>query len=131
MLESRIYRIDQFFLTEWFVQKGHCAGFEGSRSSIAICVRRYEDDRESPVGRNDLTLQIEAVHAGHSHIENQACGIARLIRTQKRFRRRETFRPKSDRPDQIVERIPKSVVIIDNRNERNSRHPASIPSSLV
>jgi hypothetical protein len=126
MLESRIYRIEEFFLAERFVQKGYRAGFEGARAGIVICVRGDEDDRDSPVGRNHLTLEIESVHAGHSHVENQACRIARLIRTQKRVRRRETLRPKSDRSDQIVKRTPKGVVIVDNRNELNSGHAASI-----
>src|ERR1700752_539445 len=88
MLESRIYRIEEFFLAERFVQKGYRAGFERARAGIVICVRGDENDRDSPVGRNHLTLEIESVHAGHSHVENQACRIARLIRTQKRVRRR-------------------------------------------
>jgi hypothetical protein len=128
MSESYIYRIEQFFLVERFVQKSHRAGFDGLRARIVICVRCNEDDWDLPVGRNDLTLQIESAHAGHSDIENQACRIARLTRTQKRFRRRETLSPKSDRLDQIVERIPKSIVIVNDRNEWNTGHGASISS---
>jgi hypothetical protein len=60
MLESRIYRIEEFFLAERFVQKGHRAGFEGSRARAVIRVRGDEDDRDSPIGRNHLPLQIEA-----------------------------------------------------------------------
>jgi len=126
MLESRIYRMEQFFLAERFVQKGHRAGFESSRSRIVICVRGDEDDRDSPIGDYHLTLELESVHAGHPHVKNQACRIVRLIRTQKRVRRRETLRLKSERSDQIVERIPQSVVIVDDRNELNSRHAARI-----
>ena len=128
MLESHIYRMEEFFLAKRFVQKRHRAGFEGPLARAVICVRGNEDNRDPPVGRNDLTLQIESVHARHSHIENQACRIARLIRTQKRFRRRETLRPKADRSDQIVEGIPKRVVIVDNRNERNPGHVTRISS---
>jgi hypothetical protein len=91
-------------------------------------VRRNEDDRDSPVGRNDLTLQIEPIHAGHPHVENQACRLARLIRTQKRVRRRETLRSKFDRSDQIIERIPKSVVIIYNRYKGSSGPTVLFPS---
>jgi hypothetical protein len=71
---------------EWFVQKSDGAGGEGARARNVICVRRNEDDWNLPFGRNDLTLQIETAHAGHSDVENQACSIARLIRTQKRLR---------------------------------------------
>jgi hypothetical protein len=47
------------------------------------------------------------------------------MRIPKRLRRRETLRPKSDRLDQIVEGVPESVIIIDDRNERDAGHAAS------
>ena len=75
---------------EWFVQESHRAGFESSGARKVICVRGNEDDWNLPFGRDDLMLQIEAAHAGHSDVENQACRIARFILTQKRLRRRET-----------------------------------------
>jgi hypothetical protein len=59
-----------------------------------------------PVGRNHLPLKIESVHTGHSHVENQTCRILRLSGIQKRLRRSEPLRAKSDRPDQIVEGVP-------------------------
>ncbi|HVO91224.1 MAG TPA: hypothetical protein VMT22_00195 [Terriglobales bacterium] len=111
---------------EWFVQKSHGSGFKGARTGVIVCVRCNEDDRDLPVGRNDLTLQIESTHAGHSHVENQAFRITRLIRTQERLRRRETLCLKSDRSDQIIERIPKRIIVVDNRNERNTGHEPSI-----
>jgi hypothetical protein len=33
-------------------------------------MRRNEDDRDSPVGRNYPTLELKSVHARQSHIEN-------------------------------------------------------------
>jgi hypothetical protein len=128
MLESRIYRMEEVILAAWFVQKGHRAGFEGSRSRLVVGVGRNEDDRDLPVGRNDLTLELESVHARHPDVENQACRFARVIRTQERFRRRETLRPKSDGSEQIIERIPQRVIIVNNRNERNAGHRASFSS---
>ena len=113
---------------EWFVQESHRAGVESSCARTVICVRGNEDDWNLPFGRDDLMLQIEAAHAGHSDVENQASGLPRLIRIQKRLRRSETLCLKSDRSDQIVERIPKSVVIVDDRNERSTGHTASFSS---
>jgi hypothetical protein len=102
MLESPIYCIEEVSVAKWFVQK--CtAPAKGSR--IAICVRRDKDDRYMPVGLNHMTLEIKPIHARHSHVENQARRIMCLTRTQERFRRRKTSRPKSDGSDQIVERI--------------------------
>jgi hypothetical protein len=79
MFESPIYCIEEVFLAKGFIQKIHRAGLKGSRSRVAICVGRDEDDRYMPVGRNHLTLELESVHARHSHVENHACRIMRLI----------------------------------------------------
>src|SRR2546427_5998052 len=122
MFESRIYGIEEILLAARFVQKGHRAGFNGARTRVVIGVRRDEDDRDAPVRRTQLTLELESVHARHPYIENQTCRLVRLMRLQERFRRRETVRAKSDGSEQIIERISQSVVIVDNRNERNSGH---------
>jgi hypothetical protein len=49
-----------------------------------------------------------------------------LIRPHEHFRRGKTLRPLSDRSDQILQRTPESIVIVNNRNERNSWHPKSV-----
>jgi hypothetical protein len=36
----------------------------------------------------------------------------------------------ADGSDQIVERIPERIIIVDNRNQRNSGHPAGISSPV-
>src|SRR5262245_58792250 len=77
-----------------------------------------------PVCRAQLPLELESVHASHAHIENQACCLGCALRLQERFCRRKTFYPKADGSDQIVERISQRVIIVDNRNERNSGHAA-------
>jgi hypothetical protein len=126
MLERRIYGMEEILLAAGFVQKGHCAGCKGVRSRLVIGVRRDEDDREAPVRRHQLTLELETVHARHSHIENQARRLVRVMRLQERFRRRETLHAKANGSQQIIERIPQSVVIVDNRNERHAGHELSL-----
>jgi hypothetical protein len=126
MFENRIYGIEEILLAAGFVQKGHRTGCKGALSRIVIGVRRDEDDRDVPVRRHELTLELESVHARHPHIENQACRLVRVIRLQERFRRRETLHAKSNGSEQIVERIPQSVVIVNNRNERNAGHELSL-----
>jgi hypothetical protein len=64
---------------EWFVQKSHRAGFESSLARNVICVRRNEDDRDSPVIHNYSTLELEPIHARHPHIDNQARRIVHVI----------------------------------------------------
>src|SRR5581483_4075164 len=73
-------------------------------------------------------LQLEAAHARHSDVENQACRIARLTRAQKSLRRREPQRSKAERLNQIGERGPESVVVIDDGDSGHARHEASLSS---
>jgi hypothetical protein len=56
------------------------AARKGARARVVIGVRRDEDDRDVPVGHNQLTLEREAVHARQSHIENQARRLVHLLR---------------------------------------------------
>src|SRR5262245_12922130 len=100
MFESRIYGIEEILLAAGFVQKGHRAGGKGACARVVIGMRRDEDDRDAPVHRIQMTLEIESVHASHPHIENQAGCLVRLICLQERFRRRETLRAKSDGAEQ-------------------------------
>src|SRR5262252_2615491 len=127
MFESRIYGIEEVLLAAGFVQKGHRAGGKGACARVVIGMRRDEDDRDAPVRCIQLTLELESVHTRHPHIENQACRLVRVLRLQERFSRRETLRAKSDGSKQIVERIPESIVIVDNRNERNAGHARVSP----
>jgi hypothetical protein len=63
------------------------------------------------------------------HIKNQARRIVELMRIQKGLRRRKTLHAKSDRSDQIVERIPERVVIVYDRYEGSSGHAGDISFS--
>jgi hypothetical protein len=73
--------LTQFFLAEGFGQKIHRAGGQGLRARVVVGMGRDEDDRDRPVGRTQLTLELEAAHARHPHIENQACCVRYVIRT--------------------------------------------------
>jgi hypothetical protein len=127
--ESCLNRIEQRLLPEGFVQKVHRAGFKGSHSRVVVCMGCDEDDWDSVIGRNQMTLKLEPIHARHPHIKNQARRIVQLIRLQERFRRRKTLHPKSHGPDQIVERIPKRIVIVYDRYEGSSGHAGYISFS--
>jgi hypothetical protein len=37
-----------------------------------IAVRRDEDDRELPIGRTNLALELDAASSRHSHVDDQA-----------------------------------------------------------
>src|SRR5712691_9124241 len=80
MRERRLYRLEEVLLAAGLGQKVHRAGFKSAHSHVVIGVRRDEDDRDAPVRRTHLTLELESVHARQAHIEYQACRLGRLIR---------------------------------------------------
>ena len=86
MFKRRLYGIEEILLVAGFIQKGHCAGGKGTSSRVVIGICRDEDDRDAPICRHQLTLELESVHARHPHIENQARRLVRVIRLQERFR---------------------------------------------
>src|SRR5215813_1416732 len=124
--ERHLYGMEEILLAAGFIQKGHRTGGKGARAHVVIGIRRDEDNRHAPVRRHQLTLELESVHARQAHIENQARRLGRVMRLQERFRRREALHAKSHGAEQIIERIPQSVVIVDYRHERHAGHERSL-----
>ena len=120
MRKSRLEGMEEILLVAGFVQVGHRPGRKGTRAHVVIDVGRDEDDRNAAVRRHQLTLELESVHARQVHIEKQARRLGRMIRLQERFRRREALHTKSRGSEQIIERIPQTVVIVDNRYKRQA-----------
>src|SRR5262245_31256145 len=96
---------------------------------MLIGIGRDEDDRDTPVRRLQLTLELKAVHARQTHIEQQARRLGCVLRLQERFRRRKTIHTKSHGLKQIVKRISQRGVIIDHHYEWRFAH--SVPPLLV
>src|SRR3989442_4396787 len=116
-LQGRFHRVQEFVVAKGFVQESHGAGFKGCRSRVVVGIGRDEDDGKSPVGRHNVALQLESVHARHPHVQNQTLTIASFGRAQKRFSRGEAERLESGRSDQTGERKPVGIVIVNNRDE--------------
>src|SRR5215510_5701759 len=123
--ERHLYGMEEILFAAGFIQKGHRTGGKGARTHVVIGIRRDEDNRHAPVRRHQLTLELKSVHARQAHIENQARRLGRVIRLQERFRRRKALHTKSHGLEQIVERMPQRVVIVDNRNQRYAGHALS------
>jgi len=104
-LEGRLDRVEEFLVAAGLEEEGHRARREGVRAAGVIGVRGDEDDRKLPVGRDESTLELEAVHAEHPDVEDQACGCSSLTRGKERLGRGELLRTKSDRTNQVGERI--------------------------
>src|SRR5215831_18380113 len=90
---------------------------------MLIGIGRDEDDRDTPVRRLQLTLELKTVHARQTHIEKQARCLGCVLRLQERFRRRKTLHAKSHGFEQIVKRISQRGVIVDHHYEWHSAHP--------
>ncbi len=71
-LKRGAHGTEQGLLAKGLGQEVHRASLQRSLSHVFIVMRRDEDDRDTAISRSQLTLQLEAVHPWHPHIENQA-----------------------------------------------------------
>ena len=95
----RLDRVEEVSFTAWLIQEGHGTVSKCSRLRMVIRMRRDKDDRDSPGPRNHLTLEIEPVHFGHSHIEDHTPNLA----TDCPQRRPEPTSDQPQRAEPVVE----------------------------
>jgi hypothetical protein len=91
-------RIEQHVCIER-LRKERCRSRGQSLSAPAIVgVRRKKNRWNEPTVRPQLFLQLEAVHAGHPHVQNQACNRLPIHAPQKLLGRGEEQDDESDGP---------------------------------
>jgi hypothetical protein len=79
-------------------------------------VRGDENDRNNRIEGVQFVLKRQSVHSGHPDVQNQAFRIRQRRRFEKRFTRRESFDPISERSQKGSSGISDGLVIINNRN---------------
>ena len=64
------------------------ACLQGLRAQVSVAILLGGDERNRDIvaGRRQVSLQLEAVHAGKLHIENQARDLIAMPRFQELFR---------------------------------------------
>ena len=124
---------DQFFGTEGLVQESNCACPQRSSLLILLGARGDENDGKTVPGFAKETLEIQAVHAGHPHVEEQAGPVFDLRRAQEIPSGGKRGGSEAERADKPFSRISHRIVVIHDKNERVFIHPLSfqtIPTNL-
>src|SRR2546428_4878996 len=117
--QRRIDRFEKSILTERLAQVRDGAISQRPRACALVgSVRRYENDRNVTLARRELTLELKPTHPGHPHIENQAVGLAELLRIRELLGRRECLHAQTERADQAAQGLADRLIVIDNRNQR-------------
>ena len=73
--------------------------------------------------RPKSALEVGAAHARHGDVEDQATRLAEAIGRQELLRRRERLDREPEHLQQVGQRLPRRLVVIDQRDERTSLHP--------
>jgi hypothetical protein len=72
-MERRSHCIEQRFYVERFGKECRRTAGQSLRTNGIKAVGREEDGWNEPTVRTQAPLQLQAVHAGHPQVENQAC----------------------------------------------------------
>jgi hypothetical protein len=87
---------------------------QGTRSHLRIAMRRDENDRYSGSFRFKLSSELEARHAWHANVGNQAFDTMPCYGIEKLFRRAEAEGQHTIRLNQILQRAFYGIVVIDD-----------------
>ena len=95
-MKCRINRIEQSRVAEWLEQAFARTLFDQPLANEHICISRNEDDRNRLSPSYQFLLKIRPGHSRHSHVKEQASGLADAIRREELFRRRERAGSKTE-----------------------------------
>src|SRR5262245_59333699 len=80
-----LHTFEQLRFIERLAQKTDCSGLHRSLSSPVLWKGSNENDRRAVAVSNQVFLQLDAAHAGHLHIRNDARRFAQSGRGQEFF----------------------------------------------
>src|SRR5262249_49782122 len=103
-LEAKLNGIDEVLIAERFGQELDGATLHRLHRHRNVAVSRNENDRNLPVRRGKLALEIEAALTGQSHIEHQAGGTIRRIGLEEVGNGRKQLNADAERPQQPSDR---------------------------
>src|SRR5216683_3689775 len=123
--DSGPHGVEQHVGIHRLVQECNRTSGQSLRASFFTAMRGEEDDRNSPTVRNQIVLQLQAVHPGHPPVENQASDRWKILTMQQLFRGREEEHRESDGSQKTGKRHANRFIIIHYSNERLAAHDAS------
>src|SRR5581483_3049872 len=88
-------------------------------------VSGHDDGREVDVAAMQLLEQIEAAHAGHADVHEQAAAAIAVVALEEVLRRREHLARDADRAQQFAERRAHGFFVVDHEHGRGRGHAVS------
>jgi hypothetical protein len=76
-----------------------------------------EDNRNGLSPPNQLLLKVRAGHPGHRDVEKQALSFTDDVRRKERFRGWECLNRETALSQQVRQRLPHGLVVIDDRHQ--------------
>lgn len=119
--EGFLKAMDKAVAVTWL---GQIAGRSGCKSLctgflIGKCCE--EDEWKAGTLRSQMILQLDAAHARHLDIRNDAREVVKLVRLQERLGRCESMHDISERPHEAIGRDADGFIVINDRDERKLR----------
>jgi hypothetical protein len=81
---------------------------------VLVAMGGDEDDRDPMIATIQLALEIEPGHSRHRYIDNQATRQPKMVRGEKLLCRRKGRGIVSELSDEVRQRFPHGLIIIDD-----------------
>ena len=117
--ESRSQCCEEGFLAEWLPEKSNGSPSLPFGLNLQTSLRGDKNDRRVDIFSSQTSLQLEAAHLGHAHVQDQTSGAAQLRGVEKVFSRKESSGGVADRLQQADDGFNKRLVVVNDRNQRN------------
>jgi len=113
--KRRIQSVDQSLFANGLVQEADRSRLKRLLSCLCVPEIGDEDDWDG-MRRDQVPLQLEAIHPGHRDVEDRAGHVSKLRGVQKIAGGVEDRGTESDQRDQTLERFAERRIVIDDRD---------------
>ena len=120
--ERPLHTFEQLRFVERLAQETDCPALHGSLANALMREGSNENDWQAMIVSDQIFLQLDAAHAGHLYIRNDAGGFGQSGRGQEFLCRSERVYRKSHRPQQPCCRGTHRSIVIDDRDGRDLCH---------
>src|SRR5438445_2718611 len=124
LFESRTEYLKQGVLADGFAQERDRSRLQCPPLLVVTGAGGNEHHGDRRVAASQLALQLQAVHARHADVQDQARGIRRPAGIEKLLSRAKRLRTISDRADEPARRLPHRRIVVHDRDERLFTHGA-------
>ena len=122
-------RVEKRLVVERFAEISGRAGGQAMGAGLRLVMPGDDHDRDTQGAACQLPLDVEAVHAGHVEIEDDAVRNLRRERVKELPPRREGIRIQVRRPKEPLQSLSDRLVVIDDGDaESRSVHAAHVDS---